>query len=124
MTTKELHEIRKSLADKQDSFKKEIAIEFGKSVQEYIKERTDIERNKVYTVQSGDRRRNKYKRFVVYAMDVQFFDKHCLIIASGWWLNADSVPTKWANLTIEGVSNPDFLTLSEDQTNHPHPDAK
>ncbi|MNU09540.1 hypothetical protein D3C72_2561730 [compost metagenome] len=51
------------------------------------------------------------------------WDETLMITVGGWWLNENNTPSKWDNMTVEGVSNPAIFKLSEDQTANDHPES-
>lgn len=119
MTKEEFLKTKKSLLSELEGHKKRINTQYSKAVRAYIKNNTDVKIGKVYETTVG----RKNVRFVVYNTDIRVIDSkigHLFINAGGWILNKESVPTKCKSFVIAGsVSNPQELTLSKDQTNHP-----
>lgn len=113
---------RKALNKKLDAFKKQINKEYTKITKQYVYANSPVKENKVYELKENGIKRRGFKRFVVYTHDISFFKDHVSIRASGWWLDAESVPSKWDTMTVTGVCNPAVFVLSENQTNKSHPE--
>lgn len=115
---------RKALQKKLEAYKKEIDKAYSKIAKQFILEASPVKEGKVYELKENGTKRRGFKRFVIYDHDYTIYKEHINIRVGGWWLDADSVPSKWDNMTVTGVCNPAVFELSKDQTNKPHPDKK
>ena len=113
---------RASLRIELEFLKKGIDERYTQMVNSYTEKYSPLEKLKVYEIEKKNKRR-KFERFVVYDLSVSFIGSHPIITAGGWWLNNESIPTKWDNFTVHNISNPEIFVLSEDQTANPHPDS-
>jgi hypothetical protein len=122
MTEEKFIESRNLLVAKKAEFEKQINIEYNKICEEFIWAHSPVKRLKVYLLRKNGRPRRGFKRFVIYRIELRVWDETVMIIVGGWWLNKESIPTKWDNMTVSGIGNPAIFELAEDQTNYEHPD--
>jgi hypothetical protein len=122
MTEEKFIEGRKLLLDKKAEFEKQVNIEYTELSDIFIKAHSPVERLKVYELKKNGRKRRGYNRFVIYSIVLRVWDETVMITVGGWWLDKESIPTKWDNMTVLGVGNPAIFELAEDQTNYDHPD--
>jgi len=124
MTDKEFVGDRKRLTKELREFTTKIEKKNAVLVNRYLKDRSPVQENKVYELVEGGKKRKGFNRIVIYALKVQMFGpNHPTIVCAGWWLDENSVPTKWDNFVVTGVGNPAVFKLSADQTNQPHPES-
>jgi hypothetical protein len=100
---------------------KAINVEYNRILKEFLKDNSPIEEGKVYELLENGRKRRGFKRFIIYDQTVRMWDETLMITIGGWWLNEKDIPTKWDNMTVQGISNPAVFKISENQTalNHP-----
>lgn len=104
-------------------FEKSLNAEYAPKVEQYIQEHSSVEKNKVYEEVKPSRR--KYKRFIVYIIDLIWFDNSAMVRAGVWWLNEKNVPSKWDTVIVGGdIFNPGSYKLSLNQNALPHPDLQ
>lgn len=123
MTAEKFIEGRKLLQAKKAELEKQINIEYTKICEDFINVHSPVERLKVYELKENGRKRRGFKRFVIYSIELSVWGDQVSIIVAGWWLDKESIPTKWDNMIVKGVGNPAVFELSEDQTNHKHPES-
>lgn len=125
MTEAKFIESRKLLQAKKAEFEEQINIEYTKICDDFNNAHSPVEILKVYELKENGRKRRGFKRFVVYEIFLRVLLKNSVIITvGGWWLDKDSIPTKWDNMTVYGIGNPAIFELSENQTNHKHPESE
>lgn len=124
MTEAKFIESRKLLQAKKAELEKQINIEYTKICDDFKNVHSPVEILKVYELKENGRKRMGFKRFVIYSIELRVWDDTVMITVGGWWLDKESIPTKWDNMTVKGVGNPAVFELSEDQTNHKHPESK
>lgn len=122
MTEEKFIESRNLLVAKKAEFEKQINIEYTELSNLFIKAHSPVEKSKVYELKKNGNKRRGFKRFVIYRIELRVWDETVMIIVGGWWLNQESIPTKWDNMTVLGVGNPAIFELAEDQTNCDHLD--
>ena len=124
MNTEQFLKERKALLDKKAIQEAEINKEYTRILNEFKKENSPVQKQKVYELQENGRKRRGFKRIVIYDIDVAVWDADQVMIrAGGWWLDKNNIPTKWDTMTVVGVSNNAVFKLSDDQTAEKHPEA-
>ncbi len=122
MKTAQFLKQRKDLQKKLGAFKKNINKEYAKITKSYVLANSPVKEKKVYELVENGIKRRGFKRFVVYTHDINIVIGHVKIRVGGWWLDEDSVPSKWDNMTVTGISNAAVFVLSKNQVNKPHPE--
>lgn len=114
---------KKKIERKRDREIKVLAKPYLKLVAKYVKDNTDLKRNKVYELATPNPRK-RYHRIVAYVIEAYFFGGQPSIRLGGWWLDQNNVPVKWDTLLVGGlVNNPTKLVLSKNQVHKPHPES-
>lgn len=123
MTEAKFIESRKLLQAKKAELEEQINIEYTKICDDFKNVHSPVELLKVYELKENGRKRRGFKRFVIYSIELRVFYDTVNIVVAGWWLDKQSIPSKWDNMTVKGIGNPAIFELSEDQTNHKHPES-
>lgn len=65
--------------------------------------------------------RMKYKRMVIYLLDVRIFSDTPMLSAYGWWLDKDNNPVHWngSGYPLLNCMTDYKMVLSENQVNNP-----
>lgn len=123
MNTENFIKERNDLLKSKEEFLKTINQGYTTIVNEFIDENSPVKNLKVYNLVENGKKRKGFKRFVIYTQEVSVYnEKDIFIRVGGWWLNNESIPTKWDSMTVMGVSNAAVFELSENQENKNHPD--
>ncbi len=124
MKTSEFLKERKALNKKLDAFKKGINKEYTKLTKQFVFDNSPVKEHRVYELTENGTKRRGFKRFVIYTHDINIHGSHVMLRVGGWWLDNDSIPSKWEVMTVSGVCNPAVFVLSDNQKNKPHPEEK
>lgn len=123
MKKEQFIEERKLLLEKKKEQENAVNVEYNRILKEFLSENSPVETHKVYELLKNGRKRRGFKRFVIYKQAVQMWDEDLMITVGGWWLNENNIPSKWDNMTVEGVGNSAIFKLSDDQTANKHPES-
>lgn len=122
MKKEQFIEERKLLLERKKEQENAVNVEYSRILEEFLSENSPVETHKVYELLKNGRKRRGFKRFVIYKQVVQMWDEDLMITVGGWWLNENNIPSKWDNMTVEGIGNPAIFELSESQDNELHPE--